>query len=393
MSETRIKFSNIVKNQLPTYVENEFPLISEFLKQYYISQEYKSGSIDLIQNIDQYVKLDEQTSLNYEVNLIEDTDEFATTINIDLSINPRGTELFPDSYGLLKINDEVITYTGKTDSSFTGCIRGFNAVTSYQSDSNQGDLVFSSTEAADHEKGDVVENLSCLFLKEFLKKTKIQFLPGLTERPLSSNLNQNLFIKQSKDFYTSKGTDQAHKILFKALYGVNVEVVKPRDYLFTPSNSNNLVTSNFLVEQVSGDPTSLENKTIFQGKNSETYTPLYNVEEISAGVGRTYYKLAFDDGYNRDSSALGATRGSFKISPKTHIIGNVSSGSTVIDVDSTIGFPNSGELGVKYPNSTTSNTGIVSYTSKTITQFLGYSNIVDSIIDGDTMGTLGQGFA
>ena len=135
MSETRIKFSNIVKNQLPTYVENEFPLISEFLKQYYISQEYKSGSIDLIQNIDQYVKLDEQTSLNYEVSLSEDTDEFATTINIDLSLNPRGTDQFPDSYGLLKINNEVITYTGKTDSSFTGCIRGFSGVTSYKSDS------------------------------------------------------------------------------------------------------------------------------------------------------------------------------------------------------------------------------------------------------------------
>ena len=82
MSETRIKFSNIVKNQLPTYVENEFPLISEFLKQYYIGQEYKSGPIDLIQNIDQYVKLDEQTSLNYEVNLIEDTDEFNENYDI-----------------------------------------------------------------------------------------------------------------------------------------------------------------------------------------------------------------------------------------------------------------------------------------------------------------------
>ena len=225
-----------------------------------------------------------------------------------------------------------------------------------------------------------------------MKKTKIQFLPGLTERPLSSNLNQNLFIKQSKDFYTSKGTDQAYKILFKALYGVNVEVIRPRDYLFTPSNSNNLVTSNFLVESITGDPNSLENKTIFQGKNSETYTPLYNVEQINAGVGRTYYKLAFDDGYNRDSSALGATRGSFKISPKTHIIGNVSSGSTVIDVDSTIGFPNSGELAVKYPNSTTSNTGIVSYTSKTTTQFLGCSNIVDGIVDGDTLNTLDYAF-
>ena len=388
MSETRIKFSSIVKNQLPTYVENEFPLISEFLKQYYISQEYKSGSIDLIQNIDQYVKLDEQTSLNHEVSLNEDTDEFATTINIDLSLSPRGTDQFPDSYGLLKINNEVITYTGKTDSSFTGCIRGFSGVTSYKSDSNQGDLVFSSTEADDHIKGDIVENLSCLFLKEFLKKTKVQFLPGLSERPLSSNLNQNLFIKQSKDFYTSKGTDQANKILFKTLYGVDVEIIRPRDYLFTPSNSNNLVTSNFLVESITGDPESLENQTIFQGTSGETYTPLYNVETINAGVGKTYYKLAFDGGYNRDSRVLGATQGSFKIAPKTHIIGNVSSGSTVIDVDSTIGFPSSGELAVNYPNSTNSNTGIVSYTSKTITQFLGCTNIVDTIIDGDALNTL-----
>lgn len=109
---------------------------------------------------------------------------------------------------------------------------------------------------------------------------------------------------------------------------------------------------------------------------------------INAGVGKTYYKLAFDGGYNRDSRVLSATQGSFKIAPKTHIIGNVSSGSTVIDVDSTIGFPNSGELGVKYPNSTNSNTGIVSYTSKTITQFLGCTNIVDTIIDGDTLNTL-----
>ena len=121
MSETRIKFSNIVKNQLPTYVENEFPLISEFLKQYYIGQEYKSGPIDLIQNIDQYVKLDEQTSIDHEVILSGDTDEFSTTININLSDSPKGTTDFPSSYGLLKIGDEVITYTGKTISSFTGC--------------------------------------------------------------------------------------------------------------------------------------------------------------------------------------------------------------------------------------------------------------------------------
>ena len=55
MSENRVKFSNVVENQLPTYVRTEFPLISEFLKSYYVSQEFKSAPADLIQNIDKYV--------------------------------------------------------------------------------------------------------------------------------------------------------------------------------------------------------------------------------------------------------------------------------------------------------------------------------------------------
>ena len=382
MAETRIKFSNIVKNQLPTYVENEFPLISEFLKQYYIGQEYKSGPIDLIQNIDQYTKVDEQTGLNHFVVLSGDIDEFATTINLDFT---SSTDKFPDSYGLLKIGDEVITYTGKTATSFTGCIRGFVGVTSYKSDTVSGDLVFNSTSAAEHKDGATIENLSCLFLKEFLNKTKIQFLPGLSDRPLASNVNQNVFIKQAKDFYTSKGTDESYKILFKALYGVNVEITKPRDYLLTPSNANNLVTSNFLVESIVGNPSELESRTIFQGDNNETYTSIYDIEKVNAGTGKTFYKLSFDDGYNRDSRAQGSTIGKFKVASKTHIIGNVSSGSTFIDVDSTIGFPNSGEIYVKYPNALTDTVGIVSYTSKTITQFLGCSNITDTLIDGDTL--------
>ena len=385
MAETRIKFSSVVKNQLPTYVESEFPLISEFLKQYYIGQEYKSGPIDLIQNIDQYIKVDEQTSLNYEVVLSGDIDEFATTINVDLVESPKGTANFPDSYGLLKIGDEIITYTGKTQSSFTGCIRGFVGISSYKSDSNPEELVFSSTTSAEHSDGSTIQNLSCLFLKEFLKKTKSQILPGLSNRPLASDLNQSVFLKQSKDFYASKGTDESYKILFKSLYGVNVEITKPSEYLFTPSNAKNLVTSNFLVESIEGNPSELESRTIFQGDNNEAYTSIYDIERVTEGIGKTYYKLSYDGGYNRDSRSLGSTIGAFKIAPKTHIIGNVSAGSTFIDVDSTIGFPKSGEVYVKYPNSNINATGIVSYTSKTITQFLGCSNITDTLIDGDSL--------
>jgi len=69
MSEKRVQFSNIVQNQLPEFVRTDYPLISEFLKQYYIGQEYVSGPLDLIQNIDQYIKVDELTSLNESVGL------------------------------------------------------------------------------------------------------------------------------------------------------------------------------------------------------------------------------------------------------------------------------------------------------------------------------------
>ena len=59
MSEKRVKLNQIVKSQLPAYVQEEFPLIGQFLTNYYIGQEYQGGPIDLINNIDNYIKLSE----------------------------------------------------------------------------------------------------------------------------------------------------------------------------------------------------------------------------------------------------------------------------------------------------------------------------------------------
>ena len=58
MAEKRVQFQNIVENQLPTYVQTEFPLVSDFLKSYYVSQEFQGAPVDLIQNIDDYTKVE-----------------------------------------------------------------------------------------------------------------------------------------------------------------------------------------------------------------------------------------------------------------------------------------------------------------------------------------------
>ena len=79
MSDKRIQINTIVNNQLPAYVREEFPLVAEFLSQYYIAQEFKGSSIDLIQNIDKYVKLDESTKVDSsEFYLYSDVDIFST---------------------------------------------------------------------------------------------------------------------------------------------------------------------------------------------------------------------------------------------------------------------------------------------------------------------------
>ena len=387
MTEQRIKFNTIVQNQLPSYVREEFPLISEFLKQYYISQEFKGAPVDLIQNIDRYIKLNETTSLTESVILKSDIDEFESTISVDLVTSPSGTDGFPESYGILRIDDEIITYTGKTSSSFTGCIRGFSGISSYKKEASPEELVFSETSSEPHKLGTKIENLSILFLKEFLSKTKRQFLPGLDDRNLTSDLNQNLFIKQSKDFYLSRGTDRSFEILFKALYDEEVKIVRPREFLFTPSNGQFRVTNDFVVESLEGDPSELEDATLFQDEYTETitkaYAPITSVEKIISGIGQTYYKLSIDSGYDRDIAVDGSIYGAFSTHPKTRLIGRVSAGSTVLDVDSTIGFPSSGELTFIYDDKSV---GIVSYTSKSLTQFFGCSNIVNTILDKETVG-------
>ena len=64
MSEnTRVKISSVVKNQLPDFVRADFPLAGEFLAQYYTAIENQGSTLDVLQNLDKYVKIDELTDL------------------------------------------------------------------------------------------------------------------------------------------------------------------------------------------------------------------------------------------------------------------------------------------------------------------------------------------
>lgn len=385
MKKTRILISNVLKDQLPSFVREDYPLIEELFSEYYKGLEYQGGVLDILQNVDQYIKLNNLTNLIDKTELTEDLNVFSTEISV------KSTAGFPDRYGLIQIGSEIILYKSKTLNSFNECVRGFSGIASYE-----GQLDFEETNSAEHLKTSAVKNLNILFLNQFLTKVKKQFAPGFENRKFFSKtdennktikLNENIFIKQLRDFYSSKGTDVSFKILFKALFDNDVEVIKPRDFLIRPSDAQYRINKELVIESFQGDPLDLVDTTIYQnpltidGKDfiSYAYGTVNKVRTISR-KDKTYYVVSLDYDYNKDINLKGSVYGEFVIGPKTLITDSILQGSTAITVDSTYGFPEkNGILRIPFSDGTKI---IVTYQKKNLNQFLGCKGITREVSQG-----------
>lgn len=365
--KTKIDISLLIENQLPAFVRDEYPLFVEFLTEYYRAIESKGNPIDIIRNIDSYVKLENL------VNVPKNTIITADVLSYDDTISVESTIGFPDTYGLIQIESEVILYKSKTDTSFLQCSRGFSGTTGYLN----GELVFTQSQANtysyDPNSPINVINLNQILLETFLLKLKKQIFPGFENKELYSDINQKLFISRSKDFYSAKGTVNSFEILFKALYGEQINIITPKDYLFKPSDAEYRITKDIIVEPIQGDPLDLEGRTLFQDQTSianKSYGAITRVEPVTRN-NITYYRLSLDYDYKKDINLVGGTVfGEFSITPKAFSLTGITTTNNYIDVDSTIGFPSSGELLI--------NDQIITYTDKNISQFLNCSGITQN---------------
>ena len=366
--DKRIKVNRIIENQLPEFLITDFPKATEFFKQYYISQEFQGGASDLINNFDQYLKSD-----NLVPEVVVGISSITSAISSsDTTINVPSTKGFPSEYGLLKIDDEIISYTGITSTSFTGCIRGFSGISGYNVgitssllEINRESLIFNETVASSHTLGTNVQNLSVLFLQEFYKKLKKTFLPGLENDDFSENLDVGNFVKFSRSFYQSKGIEESITILFKVLFGVESTILDLENHLVKPSSAQFIRREVVVADLITktGTPQDLVGQTIFKSTDTSTNASVSEVEILTRG-GKSYYKLSLFVGFS-DRDLI---QGVFTIPGKTKSIDFVSAGSSIISVDSTVGFGQTGTL-------ITDGNLQVDYSSKTINQFFGCTGI------------------
>jgi len=365
MSEIkRVKIDSILESQIPQFLNEDSPLFVEFLRQYYKSLEHQSGTLDLALNIKKYKNIDQfsPSNLTTETTLTNDILAYDDTLVVESTIG------WPDTYGLLKIDDEIITYTSKNNTTFFGCIRGFSGIDAIESFENSEFLNFSETNADEHSEGASVINLSNLFLLKFYENFKYEFFLGFENRNFDENVSVENVLLNARNFYISKGTDSSYKFLFKVLYGSDIDVVKPNDFTLKPSSDTFFVTSNILVEKISGgDPVNIKGNFLFQNIGISTASgSIFNVE-FRPVAGKNLYEISLD------SSSISGT---FQASGQTKILEEVQIGADNILVDSTVGFAQSGRILVKPENSDFID---LSYVNKTSNQFLGVSGVTKKL--------------
>ena len=366
----RVKVSHVIQSQIPEFLNQESPLFASFLNQYYESQEHKSGTADLANNLPEYRKIGAFNSETLTESTTLTDDAFAA----DRTIQVDSTTGWPDTYGLLKIDDEIITYTRKTATSFIGCSRGFSGIDQISKEDDAEFLNFQPTNAAQHVSGSVVTNLSNLFLQTFFTKFKEEFLPGFENRSFITGTSITNILTRAKDFYMSKGTDSSYQILFKLLYGEDIELLKPIEQTIVPSSNVYFKTKHVLLENLTPTAQPLESIGNF------LYQDVSGIGTVSASIYNVEYRPVNQVDFYEMSLDSTSFDGTFSVPGKTKALEITPENSTSIVVDSTVGFGQSGTLLVRPREG--ANFLTFSYTDKTVNQFLGVSGVTTSLVFG-----------
>ena len=324
----------LIESQLPDFVVEDYPLVTNFLSKYYEALSISEGPQDIINNFEKYLDVDtfspevlvKTANLQIEIPL--------GTAKIDITVDT--TDGFPSKNGMIMIDQEIFLYSTKTKTKFLNCIRGYSAKT------NVGDLYspvkYLDSAAAEHKAYAKVNNLSNLLLAALIKNYEEQYTSGFPYPYLKDETNKNLLVKKIKDFYNVKGTPQSLEFIFQMLFSVKPDIIYPKENVFKNSESGWNSKELLVVEVISGDIRKIVGNEIRQ--TPDPYNPELTAATaiIDNIVGEPYqgtlqYTLTISPG---------SKKGTFAIARRSFLMNDLSVNADEgdrIDVFSTVGFP------------------------------------------------------
>lgn len=357
------KLSVLIDSQLPDFIAEEHSDFVKFIEKYYQHLESTGQSLDVINNITKYYDIDYYNNSNLKSStfLSSSLTSSATTIDV------ISTEGFPNKDGYIQVGTEVIFYKQKTPTSFTGCYRNIRGTTKlgdlyHLNDFQQVDDSSVGT-GVSHTSGDIVNNLSNLFLSAFIKNFENQYLAGFPEENLKASANKNLLIKNINKFYQAKGSEYSFQFLFNAAVDTSDQndvptLYYPRDYTIKTSLGEWVSKYSLQVSSISGDVTKLVGAKIEENSENNYATAIVDyVLPLGTRDGLSTYELILSE-----SSVVGK----FSLSSKTTLTTSLPSSygqGKKINVYSAVGFPEA-------PNEIIIGTEKINYESKSLNQFV-----------------------
>ncbi|MAH08627.1 MAG: hypothetical protein CL961_03050, partial [Euryarchaeota archaeon] len=360
MAPKKRRLSSLIESQLPGFIQYEYENFSKFVEKYYEHVESAGQPLDILSNIGKYRDIN-----TYESNLLKQSSALSSSITQDQTeITLVDASSFPEENGYIKIGEEILFYQTRDGNTLESVSRGVSGNTTL------GDLysasTFVTTAAAPHYQGDVVSNVSNLFLYALVKQFEKSYLSEFPEAYLKGDVDKRNLIKNITSFYKTKGTDRSVKFLFNAIVTNDPkdipEIVNPKDYTIKASVSD--WTKNYSLKVIvnSGNVNDLIGQRIVQQAD-----PLDSEIQFASAVVDTVVPAGNDELGPIYEIILEPTtiNGSFVISGRTKTTTVLSSTKTAgdrINVRSTMGFPKNGKLLIGDEQ--------IVYSDKTVNQFI-----------------------
>jgi len=358
MASKARNLSALIDKQLPDFILSEYPQFSTFLEKYYEQLELAGQPLDIINNLIEYRDVD-----TYDANILKESTNLVSieTTNNGIVVNVDDTIGFPESNGYIKIQDEIIFYRKKSTNQFLECYRNVSSTTKIgdlYEESQFKTVPYDQVGVSDitYPLGSVVSNISSLFLFALVKNFEKEYLGAFPENNLKSNVNRSLLIKNIKQFYSTKGTDQSIKFIFNSIVSRDPSdiptVYYPKDSVYKASIGEWISNYSLKVKVNSGDITKIIGEKIVQLESSSTkysFAIVDNVQDIGDG----FYEIIL---------STESVVGEFSILGKTNLTKDLLPSDKNVNVFSTLGWETqSGELYI--------GSEAISYRSKSVNQF------------------------
>jgi hypothetical protein len=221
------KISPIIHGQLPEYVQSDHALFSTFLKHYY---EFMEAAEITLGGSNDYV-LQETNSVNYVLDQSEDyvvlessTGKFINGETVVGSITKHQAKLLVEDYD----NSKKLYVSSQQKFQVGENIVGQTSGASAQMIQYQANPVQNIQQLLAYAD---VDNTVWVFLDKF----KDSFMESIPDS-LAENIDQRNLIKNIRDMYEAKGTEDGHRLFFRILFDEKSEFTYPRENMIKSSD-------------------------------------------------------------------------------------------------------------------------------------------------------------